>query len=108
MTTTGLSDFGFFACHVVGKIPALGIAICLGAAADYTNVVPVDLLGNAPQVDNHCTEWNKAFLIDLENAPEYVSLGKCLEEYNKISLAELRERCARPEAKDEKICAQIL
>lgn len=105
MSVSSPTDALFGACHVVGKIPALGVAICLGIAS-YSGLIPVTLL-NPPTTEQHCTVGDEYFLIDIKNAAEYVSVGECLEDYDPIALAELKERCLLPAARDEDICAQL-
>lgn len=106
MSVGSPTDALFAACHVVGKIPALGVAICMGFVGTASGVIPVGLT-NPPQYESACTIGEDFFLIDLEKIGEYVSVGECLEEYDPIALAELRERCLRPEARKEDICLQI-
>lgn len=110
MTMGVTTDIASLGCHVVGKIPALGVAICLGVVglgSAFAGIIPVSLT-NPPQYESTCTVGEEFFLIDLENVGRSVSVGECLENYDPIALAELRERCLRPQARSEDICSQIL
>jgi hypothetical protein len=106
MSVGSPTDALFGACHVVGRIPALGVAICLGIGGAIAGAIPVTLT-NPPQYESACTTGEEFFLIDIAGAGQNVSVGECLEDYDPIALAELRERCLRPEARKEDICSQL-
>lgn len=107
MTMGTPTDFILGACHVVMKFPVLGVAVCFGVADYNTDVLPVNFVNNTQMTQHECGIGDEYILIDTEEVGAYVSLGECLEEYDPIALAELRERCLRPEAKDEEICRHI-
>lgn len=105
----GAVSDGFMAgCHVVGKIPALGVVICLVATGDYANVIPVDFLNQKPQVTTRCVSGDEYLLIDIEKVNQHVAVGECLQGYTPVTHDELLERCARPEARFEEICLQVV
>lgn len=107
MTMGAPTDLVSGVCHVVMKFPIIGAAVCLGVAGDYANVIPVDFINKAPVIEQHCVVGDDYFLIDIAAAVQTVSVGECLENIDPLTLAELRERCKLPQAKEEDICGQI-
>lgn len=106
MTMTAPTDALMAGCHVVGKIPALGVAICLGVGGAMAGVIPVTLT-NPPQVQSACAVGNEFFLIDIAGPGQNVSVGDCVVDPDAITRAELRARCQLPAARNEEICAQL-
>lgn len=106
MSVGSPTDALFGACHVVGRIPALGVAICMGFGGAVAGVIPVTLT-NPPQVQSTCTDGTEFFLIDIGSAGQNASVGDCVEDPDIVTRAELRAQCLLPAAKNEEICAQI-
>jgi hypothetical protein len=86
MSSGNVADVVSTGCHVVARIPALGVAICLaavgwaGGAILPGRVVPNDDCGGS-----------RAIVID--DSGSTAKIGECKHTYRQISNGELARRC---------------
>lgn len=95
MSSISSGDGLFTICHVVGKIPALGAAVCMamaGAGGTYVYKAAVPALqAETIPVAGTCG-GDQAILIDDTAAT--ARIGECRSTMNSLQRAELRDRCA--------------
>lgn len=94
MTMGAPTDVLFGACHVVAKVPALGLAVCLGVATPGATNVFFD--STEPKLTHECrVDGSEYYMIDIENREDQFNVGNCLDkdEILPLSITELRARC---------------
>lgn len=96
------------ACHVVMKVPAIGVAVCAISAAGFAGAVPVSFHGGNPPAMSACVDDAKQYvLVDLDRMP-FVERGDCLDKVITVSLPQVQDRCSGLPAGDRpQFCGQV-